>query len=82
MKTLLTPYLLGFLIEKGFTYCLARTLTESNSDAYLELTLSPVKIKPDLENLPLEYDTFFKITREPMQMANGIDDTVVYVNLD
>jgi len=82
MKTILTPHLLGFLIERGYTYCLAKTQVVSKTDASVNITLTPVKVKPELETMPTGYDTYFKITREPMQMACGIDDTEVYISLD
>ena len=82
MKTVLTPHLLGFLIERGYTYCLATTKTISKAEASVSITLTPVKVKPQLESMPSGYDTYFKITREPMQMACGIDDTEVYISLD
>lgn len=82
MKTVLTPHLLGFLIERGYTYCLASTKAISKADASVCITLTPVKVKPQLESMPSGYDTYFKITREPMQMACGIDDTEVYISLD
>ena len=82
MKTVLTPHLLGFLIERGYTYCLAKTQNVSKANASVNITLTPIKIKPQLESLPSGYDTYFKITREPMQMACGIDDTEVYISLD
>jgi len=82
MKTILTPHLLGFLIERGYTYCLAKTQVVSKTDASVNITLTPVKVKPELESMPTGYDTYFKITREPMQMACGIDDTEVYISLD
>ena len=82
MKTVLTPHLLGFLIERGYTYCLAKTKTISKAEASVSITLTPVKVKPQLESMPSGYDTYFKITREPMQMACGIDDTEVYISLD
>jgi len=82
MKTILTPHLLGFLIERGYTYCLAKTQVVSKTDASVNITLTPVKVKPHLEDMPAGYDTYFKITREPMQMACGIDDTEVYISLD
>jgi hypothetical protein len=82
MKTVLTPHLLGFLIERGYTYCLAQTQTISKAGAYVGITLTPVKVKPELEGMPFGYDTYFRITREPMQMACGIDDTEVYIKLD
>ncbi|WP_026897791.1 hypothetical protein [Daejeonella oryzae] len=82
MKTILTPHLLGFLIERGYTHCLAKTQSISKSNASVMITLTPVKVKPVLHNLPLGYDTYYKITREPMQMAVGIDDTEVYISLE
>jgi hypothetical protein len=82
MKTVLTPHLLGFLIERGYTYCLAKTQAISKAEASVTITLTPVKVKPQLEAMPPGYDTYFKITREPMQMACGIDDTEIYISLD
>jgi hypothetical protein len=82
MKTVLTPHLLGFLIERGYTYCLAKTNTISKAEASVNITLTPVKVKPELDSMPPGYDTYFKITREPMQMACGIDDTEIYISLD
>lgn len=82
MKTLLTPHLLGFLIERGYTYCLAKTQSISKLNASVRITLTPVKFRPVLEKLPFGYDTYYKITREPMQMACGIDDTEIYMSLD
>ena len=82
MKTILTPHLLGFLIERGYTYCLAKTRSISKMNASVRITLTPVKFKPVLQDLPMGYDSYYKITREPMQMASGIDDTEVYISLD
>ncbi len=82
MKTILTPHLLGFLIERGYTYCLAKTQLSSKSNAFISITLTPVKVKPQLQELPVGYDTYYRITREPMQMAVGIDDTEVYISLN
>lgn len=81
MKTILTPQLLGFLIEKGFTYCLSKTQVNVEADS-LEVVLTPVKVKPLLGNMPSGYDTCFKITREPMKMAYGNSQAEVYMNLD
>lgn len=82
MKTLLTPHLLGFLIERGFTYCLVQTQIISKPDACAVITLTPVRIKPELKNLSGKYEKLIRITREPMQMALGMQDTEVYINLD
>jgi hypothetical protein len=79
MKTILTPHLLGFLIERGYTYCLARTQTDYNGS--VKISLTPVKEKPVLDTLPNDFDTYYKITREPMQMACGIEDTQIYVSV-
>jgi hypothetical protein len=82
MKTILTPHLLGFLIERGYTHCLAKTQSVSKTNASVCITLTPVKVKPVLQDLPIGYDTYYRITREPMQMASGIDDTEVYISLN
>ena len=78
MKTVLTPYVLGSLIEQGYIYMLART-ESIIKDGLVRIKLTPVKYKPRLEELPLEYDTYFKITSEPMQMACGVDETEIIV---
>ena len=80
MKIPFTPQLLGDLIEKGYTYMLANI----NADQPTEMTivLKPVREKPDLSRLPAGYETFYKITREPMQLAcNGID-TIIMVDYE
>ena len=82
MRTLLTPNLLGFLIEKGYIYCLAQIQIDKKPDAFTIVTLTPVKYNPKFEGLPQEYDSYFKITREPMQMSFGVINTEIYLNLD
>ena len=74
----LTPQLLGYLIEKGYTYVLANT-KEHDEDSTVTITLFPVKEKPLLEELPSNYETYFRITQEPMQMGCGIDNTTTIV---
>ena len=81
MKTILTPQLLGFLIEQGYTHCFSHT-EYNEADQTCIITLTPVKAKPNLELMAEDYDTFYKITREPLQMTHGIDSTKVYLNLD
>lgn len=72
MKIPFTPQLLGDLIEKGYTYMLADTEVTQQTD--VTIVLKPVREKPDLNQLPAGYETFYKITREPMQLAcNGTD---------
>ena len=74
MKIPFTPQLLGDLIEKGYTYVLANTTEIASSEV---IVLKPVRKKPMLKKLPLGFETFYKITREPMQLACGVDGVVV-----
>lgn len=63
---------------------LANIETKDNSDAITTI-LVPVRKKPDLNNLPQGYTTFYKITGEPMQLACGAEETnplVEYHTLD
>jgi PAS domain S-box-containing protein len=76
MKIPFTPQLLGDLIEKGYTYVLASTIADAETS---NLVLKPVREKPNLNRLPEGFNTFYKITREPMQMACGVDDVVIEV---
>ncbi|MBB5396746.1 PAS domain S-box protein [Mucilaginibacter sp. AK015] len=76
MKIPFTPQLLGDLIEKGYTHVLASTV----ADGHTNLVLKPVREKPKLNNLPGGYETFYKITREPMQMACGVEDVIIEVD--
>jgi PAS domain S-box-containing protein len=78
MKIPFTPQLLGDLIEKGYTYLLASTAEEPSLETVL--TLKPVRKKPELYNLPEGYETFYRITREPMVMAAGINETIVMLD--
>nr|WP_294943891.1 PAS domain S-box protein [uncultured Mucilaginibacter sp.] len=80
MKISFTPQLLGDLIEKGYTYLLASTASEPAMQTVL--TLKPVRKKPELYNLPEGYETFYKITREPMVMAAGIADTAIVLDYE
>lgn len=80
MKIPFTPQLLGDLIEKGYTYMLANINADQLTD--MAIVLKPVREKPDLSRLPAGYETFYKITREPMQLAcNGID-TIIMVDYE
>ncbi|MFA6086071.1 PAS domain-containing protein [Mucilaginibacter sp.] len=78
MKIPFTPQLLGDLIEKGYTYMLANTNTDGSAES--TIILKPVREKPDLSNLPQGYETFYKITREPMQLACADADTIIMVD--
>jgi PAS domain S-box-containing protein len=79
MRTPLTSQLLGDLIEKGYNYTLVKiTMNQSTGEA-VDITLVPIKQKPELNKLPPDFETFYRITREPMQLICGIDNTNVYI---
>ncbi|MBK0377974.1 PAS domain-containing protein [Mucilaginibacter segetis] len=78
MQIPLTSQLIGDLIEKGYTYMLANTSVD-NTDA-TTLVLKPIREKPHLNNLPDGFETFYKITREPLQLACGIENTTVLID--
>lgn len=80
MKIPFTPQLLGDLIEKGYTYMLANTT--SGASAETAITLKAVRQKPSLTNLPEGYETYYRITREPMIMAAGVSETVIMIEYD
>ncbi|MFD2163594.1 PAS domain-containing protein [Paradesertivirga mongoliensis] len=74
----LTPRILGYLIEKGYTYVLAAS-TEHPDEGTVTITLFPVKDRPESGNLPRGYEVYYQITQEPMQMSCGIDNTTTVV---
>jgi hypothetical protein len=78
MRIPLTPELLGDLIEKGYTYLLVNINSQLTDDA-VTITMMPVKQKPVLDSLPNGYETFYKITREPMQLACGVDNSNILI---
>ena len=67
---------------QGYKYCLSKTSNIEARDASVSITLTPVKSRPITRFLPKGYDTYFSIMHEPLQMADGIDDTEVLVNMD
>ena len=67
---------------QGYKYCLSKTSNIEGRDASVSITLTPVKSRPLTRFLPQGYDTYFSIMHEPMQMAEGIDDTEVLVDLE
>lgn len=81
MKTLLTPRLLGFLIKKGYKYCLSQTTCIDQDDAYIGITLKPVKKHPLLQNLPKPFSAYYNIIQEPVKMAFGLSNTRILVEL-
>jgi PAS domain S-box-containing protein len=82
MKIPFTPQLLGDLIEKGYTYVLASSEVDVSSEQATNILLKPVRSKPQLSNLPESFETFYKITREPMQLACGVDGVLVELDYE
>ncbi|QEC77137.1 PAS domain-containing protein [Mucilaginibacter ginsenosidivorax] len=78
MRVPFTPELLGNLIEKGYSYLLVNINSQLTDEA-VTITMMPVKQKPALNNLPDGYETFYKITREPMQLACGVDSSNIFI---
>lgn len=81
MKTKLTPRLLGFMIKKGYKYCLSQTTYINQEDAYVNITLKPVRKHPLLQKLPKPFSSYYSIIQEPVQMALGIHNTIIMVEL-
>ncbi|MFD0793135.1 PAS domain-containing protein [Mucilaginibacter litoreus] len=79
MRIPFTPQLLGDLIEKGYTYMLASSKSDEQNAETTHIILLPVREKPRLTDLPEGFETFYKITREPLQLACGIEGVVVEV---
>lgn len=78
MEFPLNPHLLGELIEKGYKYTAART--ENLDEKNIKIILRPLKNKPELSSLPAGFETYYRITSEPLQMVCGIEDTIVVVD--
>jgi hypothetical protein len=81
MKTCLTPFLLDFMVDQGYQYLLSKTENINRPEASVQITLTPVIQRPQLRRLPRDFDTYFRLTKEPRIMANGIDDTRILVSL-
>jgi len=82
MKAFLTPSVIRFLVINGYRYCLSKTDETSQSHAAVRITLTPVKNRPSVYHLTQGYDTCFSIMHEPLQMARGIHNTEVLINLE
>lgn len=82
MKAILTRSVVRFLVLQGYKYCLSKTETIQKNSASVSITLTPIRSRPATRFLPQGYDTYFSIMHEPLQMADGIDDTEVLVNLN
>jgi len=59
---------------------LANTTAGSNDET--TIVLKPVRKKPSLLSLPDGYEAYYRITREPMQLACSVDDTTVLVDYE
>ncbi|WP_431199105.1 PAS domain S-box protein [Mucilaginibacter sp. P25] len=79
MRTPLTSQLLGDLIEKGYEYVLVKINLNPQQDEAVDITLVPIKEKPELNKLPAGFETFYRITREPMQLVCGVDNTSIFI---
>ena len=82
MKALLTPRLLGYLIKKGYKFFLSQTTCIDQEDAYVGITLKPVKKHPLLQKLPQPFNNYCSIFKEPLQMVSGLANTMVLVELN
>lgn len=82
MKVQLTPPILDYLIEQGYKYCLSNTQSVDKGSTDVTITLTPVTGRPRLETLPIGYDTYFNITKEPKQMSLGVDETEILIDID
>lgn len=82
MKIPVTPALLKFVISKGFRYCYSKTTCVDTADTDVCITLKPVRRSPCLSRLPKAYDTFFNMSKEPAQMAVGVDRTLIFIDID
>ncbi|RFZ82016.1 hypothetical protein DYU05_15410 [Mucilaginibacter terrenus] len=81
MKAVLNRSLVRHLVLQGYKYCLSKTINIQKQNASVQITLTPTRSRPTTRLLPPGYDTYFSIMHEPLQMADGIDDTEVLINL-
>lgn len=81
MTTKLTPRLLGFLIKRGYKFFLSQTSSINQDDANIGISLKPVKKHPLLQKLPQPFQTYYNIIQEPVQMAFGVFNTLITVEL-
>ncbi|MBL4678129.1 MAG: hypothetical protein JKY70_18270 [Mucilaginibacter sp.] len=80
MNLQLDMELLDYLKAQGYRYCLSKTTLSANDQVNIHLT--PVKVRPYHRKLPKDYDTYFKISKEPTRLAKGVDGLKVIVSLD
>jgi hypothetical protein len=81
MYRILTAKLLDDLVSQGYLYCLSKTTSVVGEDADICITLFPVKQMPLLKDLSENFDAYFEIGKEPRQMAIGVDETIILVDL-
>jgi len=81
MKIALTYSLLDFFKREGYTHCLSKTSCINDPQIDVRIDLTPVKQKPNLRVLPNQYDTFFNLNKEPVQMAAGVDRTIILMDV-
>jgi two-component system, OmpR family, phosphate regulon sensor histidine kinase PhoR len=81
VETLLTSQILGTLIDQGYTYALARSELYADDDIET-IRLSPLKEKPQLPELPNGYQTFYKLTHEPLQMLSSGENIRLLVDME
>lgn len=80
MKSIISPQLLGFLIDQGYTYCYSHTeIVEA--DHTQVITLTPVKGKPGRRNTA-EGRRLRQRAKTKVQMPCHMDHTKLYLNLD
>ncbi|WP_299291865.1 hypothetical protein [uncultured Mucilaginibacter sp.] len=82
MKTLLTPRLLGYLIKKGYKFFLSQTTCIDQDDAYVGITLKPVKKHPLLQKLPKPFSAYCSIFYQPFQRVSDKANTKILVELN
>ena len=82
MKIPVTPALLKLVVSKGFRYCYSKTTCVDTAEADVCITLKPVRRSPCLSRLPKAYDTYFNMGQEPVQMAAGVDRTLIFFDID
>jgi hypothetical protein len=81
MKISLSYSLLDFFKEEGYNYCFSKTSCLNDPLIDVRIDLTPVRQRPDLRILPGDYDTFFSLNKEPVQMAAGVDRTIILMDV-
>lgn len=82
MEIKLTPQILGTLIDQGYTYAFAKSEFYTDDDKFETIHLCPLKEKPESPELPEGYQTFYKLTHEPLEMLSSAVNTRLLVDLE